>query len=148
MSIPSQGRNSIPVIIGSFGQVFGYYQYFLTVVWLSLHYLIARWTAEEQLPWVSRLIEEATLSSPSLSLQAAFQENVGRQGTFPHGIDILTTADYFAVGSRGNTYLGLSVFVAQYPEYTRALIDHLVQQKLGHWDRYIDQCTWYGKGSL
>jgi hypothetical protein len=31
---------------------------------------------------------------------AAFQENVGRLGTVPHGIDIVTTADYFAVGSR------------------------------------------------
>ena len=38
-------------------------------------------------------------------LQAAFQENVGRQGTFPHGIDILTMADYFAVGSRTASYL-------------------------------------------
>ncbi|KAG7199877.1 hypothetical protein KM043_014326 [Ampulex compressa] len=28
---------------------------------------------------------------------AAFQENVGRQGNFPHGIEILTTADYFEV---------------------------------------------------
>ena len=71
---------------------------------------------------------------PPLS-KAAFQENVGRQGTFPHGIDILTTADYFAVGSRSNTYLNLSVFVAQYTEYTRPLIDHLVKQKLAHWDR-------------
>ena len=67
--------------------------------------------------------------------KAAFQENVGRQGTFPHGIDILTTADYFAVGSRSNTYLNLSVFVAKFPEYTRSLIEHLVQLKLGHWDR-------------
>uniref|UniRef100_A0AAX7UAJ5 Tubulin-specific chaperone D n=1 Tax=Astatotilapia calliptera TaxID=8154 RepID=A0AAX7UAJ5_ASTCA len=33
---------------------------------------------------------------------AAFQENVGRQGTFPHGIDILTTADYYAVGNLNN----------------------------------------------
>ena len=41
------------------------------------------------------------------TLQAAFQENVGRQGTFPHGIDILTNADYFAVGSRSNTFLNL-----------------------------------------
>jgi hypothetical protein len=29
---------------------------------------------------------------------SAFQEHVGRQSTFPHGIDILTTCDYFAVG--------------------------------------------------
>uniref|UniRef100_A0A8B9FJX2 Tubulin-specific chaperone D n=1 Tax=Amazona collaria TaxID=241587 RepID=A0A8B9FJX2_9PSIT len=40
---------------------------------------------------------------------AAFQENVGRQGTFPHGIDILTAADYFAVGNRVNCYLTISV---------------------------------------
>ncbi|KAM3846756.1 tubulin-specific chaperone D isoform 2-T2 [Vipera latastei] len=40
---------------------------------------------------------------------AAFQENVGRQGTFPHGIDIVTTADYFAVGNRANCFLNISV---------------------------------------
>lgn len=38
---------------------------------------------------------------------AAFQENVGRQGTFPHGIDILTTVDYFSIGNRVSTYLKL-----------------------------------------
>lgn len=38
---------------------------------------------------------------------AAFQENVGRQGTFPHGIDILTTADFFAVSVRKNAYLSI-----------------------------------------
>lgn len=38
---------------------------------------------------------------------AAFQENVGRQGSFPHGIEILTTADYFAVGVRSNAYLNI-----------------------------------------
>ncbi|XP_069339168.1 tubulin-specific chaperone D isoform X2 [Eulemur rufifrons] len=40
---------------------------------------------------------------------AAFQENVGRQGTFPHGIDILTAADYFAVGNRSNCFLVIRV---------------------------------------
>lgn len=28
---------------------------------------------------------------------AAFQENVGRQGNFPHGIEIITEADYFSL---------------------------------------------------
>ena len=65
---------------------------------------------------------------------AAFQENVGRQGTFPHGIDILTVADYHAVGSRSNSYLDISVFIAGYKEYSRALIEHLVEKKVGHWD--------------
>ncbi|XP_078610287.1 tubulin-specific chaperone D-like [Branchiostoma floridae x Branchiostoma japonicum] len=72
---------------------------------------------------------------------AAFQENVGRQGTFPHGIDIVTTVDYFAVGSRNNCYLNLSVYVAQFEEYTQALVDHLVQHKISHWDPSLRSLT-------
>ncbi|KAG8231469.1 hypothetical protein J437_LFUL000186 [Ladona fulva] len=40
---------------------------------------------------------------------AAFQEHVGRQGTFPHGIDIVTVADYFALGSRNNAFLNIRI---------------------------------------
>jgi hypothetical protein len=47
---------------------------------------------------------------------AAFQENVGRQGTLPNGIDIVTVADYFAVGNRTRSYLEIAVFVAQFPQ--------------------------------
>ncbi len=72
---------------------------------------------------------------------AAFQENVGRQGTFPHGIDIITEADYFAVGSRQNTYLKLSVFVARFPEYTESVVDHLLKTKVGHWDVGVRELT-------
>eukprot|EP00794_Sanderia_malayensis_P017380 gene17380-19119_t len=68
---------------------------------------------------------------------AAFQENVGRQGTFPHGIEIVTMADYFAAGNRNNCYLNLSVKAAKFPEYTQALIDHLAQDKISHWDNAI-----------
>ncbi|XP_054616149.1 tubulin-specific chaperone D [Dunckerocampus dactyliophorus] len=68
---------------------------------------------------------------------AAFQENVGRQGTFPHGIDIATTADYHAVGNRNNCYLNISVYIASFPEYTKAMIDHLVAIKINHWDSAI-----------
>ncbi|XP_075941982.1 tubulin-specific chaperone D isoform X1 [Anarhichas minor] len=68
---------------------------------------------------------------------AAFQENVGRQGTFPHGIDILTAADYFAVGNLNNCYLNISVYVASFPEYTKAMIDHLIAMKINHWDGVI-----------
>uniref|UniRef100_A0A2I3HHJ3 Tubulin-specific chaperone D n=1 Tax=Nomascus leucogenys TaxID=61853 RepID=A0A2I3HHJ3_NOMLE len=68
---------------------------------------------------------------------AAFQENVGRQGTFPHGIDILTTADYFAVGNRSNCFLVISVFIAGFPEYTQPMIEHLVTMKINHWDGVI-----------
>lgn len=45
---------------------------------------------------------------------AAFQENVGRQGTFPHGIAILTAADYFAIGNRSKAFLDVSMEIAQY----------------------------------
>ncbi|XP_058140952.1 tubulin-specific chaperone D isoform X2 [Dasypus novemcinctus] len=72
---------------------------------------------------------------------AAFQENVGRQGTFPHGIDILTTADYFAVGNRSNCFLVISVLIAGFPEYTRPMIDHLVAMKISHWDGAIRELS-------
>lgn len=72
---------------------------------------------------------------------AAFQENVGRQGTFPHGIDILTTADFFAVSLRNNAYLNISVYIAQFEEYTLPLIKHLVDRKVDHWDIAIRELT-------
>ncbi|XP_041720119.2 tubulin-specific chaperone D [Coregonus clupeaformis] len=68
---------------------------------------------------------------------AAFQENVGRQGTFPYGIDIVVAADYFAVGNLNNCYLTISVYIASFPEYTRPMIDHLVAMKINHWDGVI-----------
>ncbi|GLG98265.1 Tubulin-specific chaperone D [Gryllus bimaculatus] len=72
---------------------------------------------------------------------AAFQENVGRQGTFPHGIDILTAADYFSVGVRNNAFLNISVFIAQFEEYTQVLINHLVDKKVEHWDVAIRELS-------
>ncbi|CAD6212668.1 GSCOCG00011035001-RA-CDS [Cotesia congregata] len=68
---------------------------------------------------------------------AAFQENVGRQGNFPHGIDIVTVADYFEVGTRNQAYLKVSVHICQYEEYTIPMIDHLTQRKINHWDTTI-----------
>jgi hypothetical protein len=35
---------------------------------------------------------------------AAFQESVGRLGSFPHGIELVTVADYFTVGVRANAF--------------------------------------------
>ncbi|XP_019517416.1 PREDICTED: tubulin-specific chaperone D isoform X1 [Hipposideros armiger] len=72
---------------------------------------------------------------------AAFQENVGRQGTFPHGIDILTMADYFAVGNRSNCFLVISKFIAGFPEYTQPMIHHLVTMKVNHWDGVIRELS-------
>lgn len=65
---------------------------------------------------------------------AAFQESVGRLGNFPHGIDILTAADFYSVGMRTNSFLYISDFIAKHQEYTIPLIDHLVDVKTGHWD--------------
>jgi hypothetical protein len=53
----------------------------------------------------------------------------------------LTAADYFAVGQRSNAYLKISVFIANYPEYTRPLVEHLVTRKVGHWDPAVRELT-------
>ncbi|KAL0480493.1 tubulin-folding cofactor D [Acrasis kona] len=68
---------------------------------------------------------------------AAFQENVGRQGNFSHGIDILTKADYFSLCNRSSAYLEVSYFIAQFPEYCNELIDDLIYNKIIHWDQSI-----------
>lgn len=67
---------------------------------------------------------------------AAFQESVGRQGheNFPNGITVLTAADYFTLGNRKNAYTVVAPFVAQFKEYRLAMLDHLVNVKLCHWD--------------
>ncbi|MFH4980155.1 hypothetical protein AB6A40_006864 [Gnathostoma spinigerum] len=68
---------------------------------------------------------------------AAFQENVGRQGTFPEGIPILTLIDYFSVGLRLRSYLDISVRVAAYKPYAQSIIEHLFLHKIFHWDEEI-----------
>nr|CDS28117.2 tubulin specific chaperone D [Hymenolepis microstoma] len=68
---------------------------------------------------------------------AAFQENVGRQGQFPNGIEIITTVDYFAVGNISNCYLNLSKFVAGFDGYASSIVEHLAFSRLGHWDENI-----------
>jgi hypothetical protein len=68
---------------------------------------------------------------------AAFQENVGRQGNFPHGIDIVTKADYFSVGSRPNAYLTIGTYLGGFDAYRGPLLDHLATVKFKHWDPHI-----------
>lgn len=72
---------------------------------------------------------------------AAFQESVGRLGNFPHGIDILTMADFFSVAVRSNAFLQISDFIAQFEEYRRKLIDHLIAKKINHWDTNIRELS-------
>uniref|UniRef100_A0A8C5TH56 Tubulin-specific chaperone D n=1 Tax=Malurus cyaneus samueli TaxID=2593467 RepID=A0A8C5TH56_9PASS len=83
--------------------------------------------------------------SSALVIAAVFDRDVNcrraASGTFPHGIDILTAADYFAVGNRVNCYLTISVYIAGFPEYTQPMIDHLVNMKINHWDGVIRELS-------
>uniref|UniRef100_A0A6Q2WXQ2 Tubulin-specific chaperone D n=1 Tax=Esox lucius TaxID=8010 RepID=A0A6Q2WXQ2_ESOLU len=77
----------------------------------------------------------------ALVITAVFDRNINcrraASGTFPHGIEIVVAADYFAVGNLTNCYLAISVYIASFPEYTRPMIDHLVSMKINHWDGVI-----------
>uniref|UniRef100_A0A4X2LIM0 Tubulin-specific chaperone D n=1 Tax=Vombatus ursinus TaxID=29139 RepID=A0A4X2LIM0_VOMUR len=53
-------------------------------------------------------------------------------GTFPHGIDILTTADYFAVGNRSNCFLNISVNIAGFEAAVSALAALCNEYYLNH----------------
>ncbi|CAH2063338.1 unnamed protein product [Thlaspi arvense] len=68
---------------------------------------------------------------------AAFQENVGRQGNYPHGIDIVNIADYFTLSSRVNSYLQVAVSIAQYEGYLYPFVDELLYNKICHWDKSL-----------
>uniref|UniRef100_A0A0N4WGC6 Tubulin-specific chaperone D n=1 Tax=Haemonchus placei TaxID=6290 RepID=A0A0N4WGC6_HAEPC len=68
---------------------------------------------------------------------AAFQENVGRQANFPDGIALLTTVDYYTVGNRWRCYTKACLEVVRYPKYADAIVDHLVDNKVTHWDELI-----------
>ena len=64
---------------------------------------------------------------------AAFQENVGRQGNYPYGIDIVNAADYFSLASRVNSYLHVAVGIAQYEGYLYPFVEELMYNKICHW---------------
>eukprot|EP01029_Cantina_marsupialis_P011912 TRINITY_DN2641_c0_g1_i1.p1 TRINITY_DN2641_c0_g1~~TRINITY_DN2641_c0_g1_i1.p1 ORF type:complete len:1359 (+),score=487.32 TRINITY_DN2641_c0_g1_i1:110-4186(+) len=67
---------------------------------------------------------------------AAFQENVGRQGAenFPHGIEILTHADFFTLGNRIASFTTIAHFVAQFNGYAIPFINHVMDKPCAHWD--------------
>ncbi len=70
---------------------------------------------------------------------AAFQESVGRQGAdnFKHGIAILTSADYYSLGNRTESFLTISLDIAKFEEYREPIIQHLSRVKVVHWDAEI-----------
>uniref|UniRef100_A0A8C6JIQ0 Tubulin-specific chaperone D n=1 Tax=Melopsittacus undulatus TaxID=13146 RepID=A0A8C6JIQ0_MELUD len=92
----------------------------------------------ELIPFINQI-------ASALIIAAVFDRDVNcrraASGTFPHGIDILTAADYFAVGNRVNCYLTISVYIAGFPQYTQPMIDHLVNMKINHWDSVIRELS-------
>ncbi len=65
---------------------------------------------------------------------AAFQECVGRLGSFPNGIDIVQLADYFSLSNRGHAFTDIAPRIAEFNEYCVPMMEHLMAHKLGHWD--------------
>eukprot|EP00928_Gymnodinium_smaydae_P017716 TRINITY_DN16776_c0_g2_i1.p1 TRINITY_DN16776_c0_g2~~TRINITY_DN16776_c0_g2_i1.p1 ORF type:complete len:1166 (+),score=141.52 TRINITY_DN16776_c0_g2_i1:1343-4840(+) len=68
---------------------------------------------------------------------AAVQEHVGRQGTFPNGIDVVTLADYWTLSARRNAYLVVAPQLATFGSFRDNFINHLVDRKLTHQDTQI-----------
>ncbi|KAL6129252.1 hypothetical protein ACLB2K_072605 [Fragaria x ananassa] len=79
---------------------------------------------------------------------AAFQENVGRQGSYPHGIDIVNTADYFSLSSRANSYVHVAVSIAQYEGYLYPFVDELLYNKICHWEKGLRELAAMALSSL
>jgi hypothetical protein len=66
------------------------------------------------------------------------QENVGRNGAFPAGIQVLTIIDYTDVALIRRCYLELAVCVARHTDYRRPLLEHLLERKCyRHWDETV-----------
>jgi tubulin-specific chaperone D len=78
------------------------------------------------------------------------QENVGRQGheNMAHGIEILTAADYFSLGSRTAAYLTIAPYVASFAPHRAALTDHVAAVKLQHWDSEVRALAAKALGAL
>ncbi|EIW80977.1 ARM repeat-containing protein [Coniophora puteana RWD-64-598 SS2] len=68
---------------------------------------------------------------------AAFQEHVGRMSLFPHGIDVLRKTDFYAVSVRRNAFVIVAPQVSEHPEYRNALLDHIMNVSIRHWDASI-----------
>ncbi|KAI5122803.1 hypothetical protein M0805_000146 [Coniferiporia weirii] len=68
---------------------------------------------------------------------AAFQENVGRMGLFPHGIAVLGKTDFYSVSIRRNAFLIAAPQVAMYDKYIQPILYHLFEVTVRHWDESI-----------
>ncbi|KAI3420324.1 hypothetical protein GPALN_003633 [Globodera pallida] len=69
---------------------------------------------------------------------AAFQENVGRNDSFPHGIAVLSMVDFVEVARIKHCYTELAVQVAaHFGCFVRPMLDHLCGLKSVHWDEMV-----------
>lgn len=76
------------------------------------------------------------------------QECVGRLGNFPHGIEILTVADYMSVGNINAAYQRVAPFVAAFPQYSGPLAGHLLAVKARHWEKQLRELAARGAAAL
>ncbi|CEF64561.1 HEAT repeat and Armadillo-like helical domain and Armadillo-type fold domain and HEAT, type 2 repeat and Tubulin-specific chaperone D, C-terminal domain-containing protein [Strongyloides ratti] len=90
-------------------------------------------------PYVQRLathLVTVSLFDKELNIRraasAAFQENVGRQGYFPSGIDIIHIIDYSSISRLSVCYNDLCIKVAKFEGYLIPMLNHLVDYKVGH----------------
>eukprot|EP01064_Diplonema_japonicum_P032624 TRINITY_DN6176_c1_g2_i1.p1 TRINITY_DN6176_c1_g2~~TRINITY_DN6176_c1_g2_i1.p1 ORF type:complete len:1218 (+),score=295.90 TRINITY_DN6176_c1_g2_i1:49-3654(+) len=80
---------------------------------------------------------------------AAFQECIGRLGNFPHGIDIVTRADYFTLSNRKRAYLQVAPVVAAFDvRYHNHFAAFLTENRLVHHDRDVRQLASKALGEL
>lgn len=70
---------------------------------------------------------------------AAFQECVGRLGNFEHGIELVTTVDFFSLATLRHAYTVVAPAIAPYATYRDGMLQELVGVKLLHWDKTIRQ---------
>jgi hypothetical protein len=121
------------------------------VVWA----LARAYSRDVMKPYVERLAKSLILTilfdkevNCRRAASAAFQEHVGRQGFFPHGIEIITEADYFTLGKKIYCYLNISTFIAQYDEYFESMVNYLSFNRLIHVEQSIRQVSAEALGLL
>lgn len=68
---------------------------------------------------------------------AAFQECVGRLGSFEHGIELVTTVDFFSLATLRHAYTVVAPAIACYDTYRDGMLRELVAVKLLHWDKMV-----------
>ena len=69
---------------------------------------------------------------PAAASTTATHPTGGRQGSFPHGIEIVTTADFFSLGNRVAAFTSIAATVACFEEYKQPILEHLLEVKVAH----------------